>query len=375
MNRRTAIKTLAGAAVCHAASAAEQSPEPRWALQYFYDKNQETFTINDFRFTTATSGIAVGWVSEKRGKPKPLSALTRDGGAHWTLQPLPEAGISIFFLNDSLGWLVGEKNLWRTEEGGRDWKKLKLPKGAAVNRVYFRDENHGWAVCQHKTVLETTDGGKTWTELAAAAKPNADPDYTNYDWIDFVDKNTGIIVGSSTPPRAGDNRPAWMEPEAASKRREIPTLNITLETRDGGKTWNPQTAPAFGQTTRLSMTTGGYGLALIRFSHAFDWPSEVYLISPTARSSRIYREKDRVVTDIGWLTPSRAILAAIEPPGRLSQLPVPGKLHVLVSDDKATWRDMKVDYRAFGTRAMISVVDADAAWLATDTGQILRLMK
>ncbi len=344
-------------------------------MQYFYDKNQETFNINDFQFSSASFGIAVGWVSDKKGKPKPMSAVTRNGGGKWELEPLPDVGLSVFFLNDSLGWLVGEKAIWRTEEGGREWKKFKLPKDTDVNRVYFRDADHGWAVCQRKLVLETKDGGRSWSEVASAKGVNANPEYTSYNWIEFIDKDTGIIVGSSIPPRPGDNQPAWMDPESASKRREWPSLNITLETRDGGAVWKPQTAPAFGQTVRLRMKPDHYGLVLLRFSNAFDWPSEVYMVKPQGGSTRVYREKDRVVTDVGWLTPTRAMLVAIEPPGRLAQLPIPGKLHVLKSDDLAEWSDMNVDYRAFGTRAMLAVVSPELAWVATDMGQILRLAK
>jgi hypothetical protein len=345
-------------------------------MQFFYDHNQESLNINDFRFVTATLGIAVGWVGEKKGKSKPMAVVSRDGGVKWETQPLPDVGLSVFFLNDSLGWLVGEKALWRTQEGGRDWKKLKLPKDTAINRVYFRDENRGWAVCDHKKVLETKDGAQTWTEVEAANKPAANPDYTSYDWIEFVSATDGLIVGSSIPPRPGDNQPAWMDPEGAANRREWPSLTITLETRDGGATWTPQTAPTFGQTTRFRTGAGGTGLVLVRFTNAFEWPAEVYLVKAKGASTRVFRQKDRVVTDCGWLAPSRALLAAIEPPGRLPQLPVPGKLHILQSDETLTqWTEMKVDYRAFGTRAMLSILGPDQAWVATDTGQIFKLTR
>lgn len=374
MNRRTALYTLAGAAAAIAKSGETNPTGPRWTLQYFYDKKDEAFTINDFRFTTPKHGIAVGWVTEKKGKPKPISVLTNDGGANWELQPIPDVGLSIFFLNDSVGWLVGDKSLWRTDNGGLKWTKLKIPKDADINRVYFRDPNRGWAVCDHKKVLETADGGQKWTELAAAKEPTGNPDYTTYGWIEFLNANDGIIVGSSIPPRPGDNRPAWMDPEGASKRREWPTTMLTLETRDGGKTWKGQSAPAFGQTTRFRPTPEGGGLALIRFANAFDWPAEVYMVHPKGESMRVYREKNRVVTDCGWLAPNRALLVAIEPPGQLAQLPVPGKVHVIKSGATLNeWQEMKVDYRAFGTSAMLSILGPDLAWVATDTGQILHL--
>jgi hypothetical protein len=375
LTRRTAIQTLAGAATAPLVKSAEtKSASPRWALQYFYDKDQETFQINDFRLVTASHGIAVGWVTERKGKLKPMSVITTNGGVKWDPQPLPDVGLSTFFLNDSLGWLVGEKGIYRTEEGGRDWKKIsKLKNNVEVNRVYFKDENHGWAACQKKIVLETKDGGKSWDELKVASEPNATPEYTSYNWIEFVTPKDGMIVGSSVPPRPGENQPAWMDPEGASKRREWPTLTITLETRDGGETWKPQTAPAFGQATRFRTGSTGSSVVLIRFSNAFEWPSEVYLVKQGKAGTRIYRQSDRVVTDCAWLAPGRVVLAAIEPPGKLHQLPIPGKLHMLTSDDMTTWTEMKVDYRAFGNNALLSVPGPDLGWVATDTGQIFRL--
>ncbi len=343
-------------------------------MQYFYDKENEEFRINDLRFMSPNHGLAVGWIAERKGRPRPYSVATTNGGAKWEAQPLPDVGLSTFFLNDSLGWLVGEKGVYRTEEGGRDWKRVsKLKNDIAINRVHFIDENHGWAACERKTVLETKDGGKTWDELKKASEPTANPDYTSCNWIDFVSPKDGMIVGSSIPPRPGDNRPVWMDPEGASKRREWPTLTVTLETRDAGATWKSQTAPAFGQATRFRTGANGTALVVIRFSNSFEWPSEVYQVKTGGSSTRVFRQADLVVTDCAWMSANRAILAAVEPPGKLHQLPIPGKIHVLVSDNLTNWTEMKVDYKAYGNSAVLSVLGPDQAWLATDTGQILKL--
>src|SRR3979411_2144015 len=84
----------------------------RWRLQYFYDESRATFVIADLKFPSPKRGIAVGAITES-GHVKPMSALTSDGGEHWSLAPLKEAGESLYFLNDSLGWLVTTKGLWQ----------------------------------------------------------------------------------------------------------------------------------------------------------------------------------------------------------------------------------------------------------------------
>ena len=346
-------------------------------MQYFYDRDEDTFHANDLVFPNAKFGMAVGFASDNHGgKGKPLSLTTRDGGKTWETQKLPDAGVSAFFLNESLGWLVGEKGVWRTEEGGRDWKRLKIPKEANVVRVCFKDDQHGWAVGKHKTVIETRDGGKTWNDLAEASKPSTNPDYTTYSRMEWVNSKSGIILGFGMPPRRDDSdKPAWLEPDKASRRRQWPTMTIAIETQDGGATWSAQSAPAFGVTTHFRATVDGYALALIRFTESFDYPSEVYVSKPRGGgSARVFREKNRMVTDVAWWTPAKALIAAIEPPGQLHQLPVPGKLHILTSTTLTKWDEMKVDYRAFGQKAMLAVVDEKNIWAGTDTGQILKLV-
>jgi len=345
--------------------------EPGWKIQYFYDKDNSSFTINDIHFFSARRGIAVGYTESEKGKTEPMSVVTSDGGTTWTEAPLKEVGLSVFSLNDTVGWLVTDKGIWKTVEAGRNWVRLKKIEG--INRVWFLDENHGFAVGAPKLILETTDGGKNWNDVDAAEKPKSNPRYTSYDWITFASARAGLIVGASVPPRPGEGAPAWLDPEAASKRREWPSLTITLESHDSGKNWNIQTAPAFGQTTRVRLLSDGVGLVLVRFGHTFEYPSEVYRVAPQGKSERVFRAKDRLVTDCDLLNSKEGLLAAIEPPGRLQQLPIPGKLHILYSKGLDSWSETDVPYKAHGTRAMLAVADADHAWVATDTGMILQL--
>jgi hypothetical protein len=339
----------------------------RWNLQYFYDQDEEAFIINDLAFSSPQRGIAVGVITHKKGKPSGYSVVTRDGGAHWTPVPVQDLPESLFLLNDTVGWMVTEKGLWKTDEAGRTWKRIKSMQG--IHRVYFLDEMHGWATGAPKLFKETKDGGKSWEDVdLGELKVTAENTY--FDWIEWVSQTQGIVLGTSVAPRR-DNA-SWVDPQALAKRREWPGLNITVETKDGGKTWTPQTAPTFGRFARFRMAkVYNNSLTLVRFVNTFQYPSEVYLISPGGKSNRIYRETTRNVTDVFWLG-RFAMLAAIEPPGKLHQLPVPGKLHVLSSEDMKTWTEMKVDYRAFG-QAAIFAGSGDDLWVATDTGQILKL--
>ncbi len=371
MGARSALvwKAVLALALSSAALAAE-----RWKMQYLYDADQQTLRIADIKFPTATRGIAVGVLTPQRGRRKPVALLTSDGGDHWTQVKLDEFPVSLFFLNENTGWMVTVDGLCRTDDAGKTWKKIHGFK--KILQVWFADQNRGWAAGFDKTVLETTDGGKSWKPLEAAAKPEARKEYTTYSEIAFADSKDGIIAGGAVPPRADRSRlPVWLDPEKASKQREWPTLTILLQTRDGGKSWEPSTAPLFGNLESLSLAPDGNGLAVFGFHQSFQWPSEVYRLDlKTGKSYSVFREKDRVVTDAIVLPGGKAFLAAIEPPGRVPDLPVPGKLIMLSSTDLKAWQPMDVDYRAVAQHATLAVVDPTHAWVATDTGMILKLV-
>src|SRR5690349_21001030 len=100
----------------------------RWSLQYFYDENRQQLNLVDLAFPNAMHGVAAGWIEEPGKKNRPTILMTRDGGSHWELKPLEEQPRSIFFLNESRGWMVTDNNIWTTEEGGLAWRKLSAQK-------------------------------------------------------------------------------------------------------------------------------------------------------------------------------------------------------------------------------------------------------
>ena len=362
------LRLLAALALIAVPAAAADPEKPlRWRIQYFHDKDDVTFVIRDLRFSSASRGIGVGEVLDRKGKSEPLSVITRDGGATWTEVPLPDTPVSLFLLNDSIGWMAGQKGLWRTDEGGRSWTKVKGMKG--LHRVYFVSETRGWASGSPKLFIETRDGGKTWKDVAAVKDIPAKTDESYFDWIEFVSPKQAIVLGANIPRRFVTG--SWMDPSALVATREWPSLALALETNDGGDTWRPQTVPIFGRYQRFRRSPfSDVSIALIRYVHTFEFPSEVYQMEK-GKTTSIYKNPKLKVTDLAWLGKS-VMLAAVEPPGRLHQIPVPGKLHVLASLDYKNWTEIPVDYRAFGNEVVMATAGADA-WIATDTGQILKL--
>ena len=361
--------------------------QKKWKIQYFYDEMRTEMEITDLAFPSALRGIAAGAIYEKSsGRERYVTLATSDGGVHWALQTVKEYPRSIFFLNDSVGWMVTDKGVWFTEESGRTWKKLcdqlkpdrNLEPPTTIGlllRVWFLDEKHGFGVGLQKTIVETKDGGRTWSAIEAASKPAGNPAYTAYTHIQFADSTRGVIVGGSQPPRHGDGFrgavPAWADPEQASKRKQVPTLTLVAQTSDGGATWATSTAPLFGLVTSLRYA-GPYGLMVMGFNESFQWPSEVYRIAD-GKPALVFRDKTPRVIDSALYPGPHAYLAGVEPTGKMNTAEIPGKVRILESDDFQTWTEIPVDYKAAARLVMMAGPDPEHLWVATDTGMILHL--
>lgn len=361
---------LAVIAAMAAAASLTGQPARKWRVQYFYDEEKSNFNIVDLQFPSPTRGVAVGEIIEGT-RQKHVAVVTSDGGAHWQMTNIEEAPLSLFFLRENLGWMVTQKGLWQTTETGRNWRKLpKLP--SQILRVCFTDEKNGVAVGGKKKAFQTRDGGQTWTPIAAAAEPPGNSDYSVYTWATFPTPKDGIITGFNLPPRRGQLLPDWLDPEEAARRRDVPHLSYSLETKDGGATWSAKSASLFGEVTRIRYGPHGIGLGLIEYSPSFRYAAEVYRVdAKTGKSQSVYRDKRFAITDIWMAHDGAAYLGGTQVLGQVRNM-APGKVQVLRTRDFLTWDEMPVDYKAVANRVTLAVVDDDHMWLATDGGMILR---
>jgi len=350
---------------------ASAAPPGRWRLQYFYDADNSRLAIADLNFPTPQLGMAVGYLL-KGDKPHPAGVVTRDGGRSWAPLALPRPGASLFFLDQSLGWLRLERR--RHLENHRVRPGLEAA-GPPPRRHAgpFRGSEPGLGGGGAQVHLGVGDGGKQWRRLPVADESKTTRDFTTYACIAFANSTTGLIAGWSKRPRFR-RWPDWMLPE--SRPRELPSVSLLLDTHDGGAHWHVSEASLFGRVTQARLAPDGRGLNLIEFWDAFDWPAEVFRFDwHTGETARVFRQKDRAVTDLALPSQGPAYLAAIEPPGLLPRSPIPGKLKMLRSDDLTHWQEMEVDYRAVGRRAILAAPDAANLWVATDTGMILKLVQ
>ena len=337
--------------------------QDRWTLQFFYDKQDSSLDIRDIQCPSAQRCIAAGAINEN-GREKGAVISTSDGGQHWSVTEEKEAPVSLYFLNDSVGWMVTERGIWRSDNGGTTWMKQEALRN--VVRIHFIDPSHGYAVGSPAAVYQTSDGGKKWAKLAAASVPPADPKRTVYDCIAFQGQH-GIITGWTVL-----EQPDLLLGPAAPLRNAVSSTVVALDTVDGGGHWTSRALTSVVAVLRARFAKDGPPLFLVQFPARSGVPTGL-IRGPIGVDGQqaLFAEKNRVVIDFALLPNAGGVLAAIEPPGNSNQLPIPGKLKMFESSDLVAWHEADVDYRAVARRAVLAVGDSTHQWVVTDTGMIL----
>lgn len=125
-----------------------------------------------FRF--AVTAIAVLSLCTACASPQALNI------SPWEPVPLPndETVQDISFINHDHGWLVGtHSTMMETLDGGQSWTLRSLlddEQSYRFNAVSFLG-SEGWAVGEPSLLLHTTDGGQSWTRVTLSTRLPGNP--------------------------------------------------------------------------------------------------------------------------------------------------------------------------------------------------------
>jgi photosystem II stability/assembly factor-like uncharacterized protein/sugar lactone lactonase YvrE len=157
---------------------------------------------------------------------------TSDGGQNWTPVPVGAADARLssltFTPSRATGYLLAGDGLWRSSDGGKSWSRVPLPSVSAFNiatrRIIALPDERTVIVGGNRALVCSADGGTTWKSHPLPAE--AKNPHRQFGALSFASPTHGwaVLYG-------GD----------------------TLETRDGGATWTPSTAPGlpFFQTAEI----------------------------------------------------------------------------------------------------------------------------
>jgi len=114
---------------------------------------------------------AVGVFSESilvasRGKEPKWAGIHRstDGGATWE-QVHDASPIGVMTAFKGVGYWLADKGILKSKDQGKTWEQVGELKGAVWGPYFGKDESH-FVVVDKAGFQETSDGGKTWKQLA-----------------------------------------------------------------------------------------------------------------------------------------------------------------------------------------------------------------
>lgn len=126
--------------------------------------------LSKIQFTDAQTGYILG--SDDEGA---FLLKTINGGALWQKIKIEvwDGGLpkSMYFLNNSLGFVCGGKNFLTTDDGGRSWQKVFSNDKGPFNDVSFR-KNKGYVTTRNTYYYVTNDSGKHWTPVKTSEPLN-----------------------------------------------------------------------------------------------------------------------------------------------------------------------------------------------------------
>jgi photosystem II stability/assembly factor-like uncharacterized protein len=212
-------------------------------------------TFNDVWFADDHNGWMAGGGWDIAGG---IVGRTRDGGRTWAFKsgavPGARHGFGAVQFFDSLSgcMLGGDGQIFRTIDGGENWREARDADGSGFSDLHFVDRWHGWAVGQG--VIRTVDGGDHWTW---AVRGDAEHGYLSGEGIFFLDLDRGWMSGFSSLMRTSDGGETWtrvsipIEPGVGVHLRDVcfPDAQhgwvvgengTILATADGGVTWARQ---------------------------------------------------------------------------------------------------------------------------------------
>ena len=211
--------------------------------------------FNDIWFADDHNGWMVGGGWDVAGG---IIGRTRDGGQTWRFEsgavPDVRHGFGAVQFFDSLNgcMLGGDGQIFRTIDGGENWREVRNNDGHGFGDLHFVDRWHGWAV--GRGVVRTVDGGDHWTW---AVRPDGEYRYLSGEGVFFIDLSRGWMCGASSLMRTSDGGETWTPVEIPIERGVSVHLRdvwfadeqhgwvvgengTILATADGGATWNRQ---------------------------------------------------------------------------------------------------------------------------------------
>jgi photosystem II stability/assembly factor-like uncharacterized protein len=244
----------------------------KW-LRRALPERQRSEALNDVWFFNPDRGLLLGeyGLFNRKGdidwSERVFLLMSKDQGANWeagTLRRPPDAILlRMYFANDQLGWAVGESGtIQRTIDGGATWALQDSPTRKLLYDVAAIDDNQAWVVGAGGTILRTVDGGRKWDEQSSGV-------IQALRAVHFVDQQRGWAVGAKGTIISTANGGARWRRQTSGMELNLNDVvflsakegpregwiagdrGLLLHTTDGGATWEDVELNARANLSRL----------------------------------------------------------------------------------------------------------------------------
>ncbi len=233
------------------------------------------YNITERVFVLISSDNEEGWIkgaTARRPNRRPDKILGRisvdDSGKVQVSDPVvyeethrdPEQILlRMFFVNDQVGWACGESGtIQSTQDGGATWKLQYSFARKLLYDVAAVDKMQAWIVGAGGTVLRTSDGGQSWVEQTSGVTEALRATH-------FIDAKRGWAVGANgVIITTNDGGSRWQRRKSGVTKNlnDVFFVNVRegwiagdegtlLHTRDGGETWEDDTQETHADLTRF----------------------------------------------------------------------------------------------------------------------------
>ncbi len=220
--------------------------------------------------------------------------ITADGGSTWTITDSLVRGDDIFFISDNIGYIVGDNyDIYKTSNGGISWVTQDSLLGQAniygsgsYNSVYFFNADTG-IICGSYERLKTVNGGLTWVNQNQNS-------YWMQNGVAFINGQVGFIgCGGGVILKTTDSGDSWsdligtdgyiydIDCIGAGTCFAAGSIEYLMRSDDYGETWiidtvfNRSAGRIQFVNNNLGFATGGYNQIYRTMDGGSSWDSIV----------------------------------------------------------------------------------------------------
>lgn len=294
--------------------------------------------------------------------------MTVDGGDEWTVVYPGQNYTELFdlsFIDDQHGFAVGAYgSMVKTTDGGLTWTELTKSSITEIrlDDIHFLDEQIGLVVGQDGVIYRTSNGGSTWELIEKGSTPI-------FRAIDFFDENTGVAVGRyGVIRRTTDKGLTWHDPDLNEAEEQLFGLHI----------FDESFACAVGEGTIVTTTDAGLTWKSQSYPYP-DWLLGVHFVTRTkgfiaAANGKIYGSTDAGVTwnEVATLSPPE-ILRSIAFADEMNGVVV-GDIGTVAhtTDGGSSWTKNDLGEAYLNSLFAVSFVDSETGYAGGDGGMILK---